>query len=277
MNIQINRVGSRCVIGKTLAGALALGFGLGFIGAAVAQDKAQVQEKLAPRAIPMRLATLEWPPYTGLLLPQEGISTRVAKVVARSAGYNLMSAYFEWTVTMQKGEKDPGFDGYFPEYFSKEREQQCNLSSSMGTSLLGVATLKANPLNWRALPDLAAYKLGVVDGYSNGEVFDQAIKDKRQPVELAASDAANVKKLLDGKLRGIVIDRNVLTYTLSRVGGGDRIVFNPKPIAELTLHVCFQRTPDGKKMRDSFDAAVKKTDIAGLEADYLTKFRFAYQ
>ena len=232
---------------------------------------------LAQAAIkPMRLATLEWPPYNGLLLPQEGISTRVANVVAKAAGYRLMTAYFEWTITMQKGEKDPGFDGYFPEYFSKEREQACHLSGSMGTSVLGVATLKKNPLNWKTLPELGAYKLGVVDGYSNGEAFDQAIKDKRQAVELSPSDAVNVKKLLDGKLRGVVIDKNVLAYTLARTGGADRVVFGGKPIAELSLHICFKRTPEGKKMRDDFDVALKTNDPAKLEDQYLQNFKFAY-
>ena len=225
---------------------------------------------------PMRLSTLEWPPYNGLLLPQEGISTRVANVVAKAAGYRLMSAYFEWTVTMQKGEKDPGFDGYFPEYFSKEREQACYLSGPMGTSVLGIASLKRNPVTWKSLPDLNSTKLGVVDGYSNGEAFDQAIKEKRQPVELAASDAVNIKKLLDGKLAGVVIDKNVLAYTLSRTGGADRVVFGSKSIAELSLHICFKRTPEGKKMRDDFDAALKNSDPAKLEAEYLRNFKFAY-
>jgi polar amino acid transport system substrate-binding protein len=225
---------------------------------------------------PMRLATLEWPPYNGLLLPQEGISTRVANVVAKAAGYRLMTAYFEWTATMQKGEKDPGFDGYFPEYFSKERELACHLSGPMGTSVLGIASLKRNPVKWRTLPDLAAIKLGVVDGYSNGEAFDQAIKEKRQAVEVAPSDAANIKKLLDGKLPGVVIDKNVLAYTLSRTGGADRVVFGGKPIAELSLHICFKRTPEGKKMRDDFEAALSKSDPAKLEAEYLGNFKFAY-
>ncbi len=34
----------------------------------------------------MRLSTLEWPPYTGTLLPGEGLSTKVASVVAKAAG-----------------------------------------------------------------------------------------------------------------------------------------------------------------------------------------------
>lgn len=233
----------------------------------VFQAQAQGPQKL------IRLSTLEWPPYTGLLLPHDGLSTRVASVVAKAAGYRLLSASFEWSVTLEKGEKDPNFDGYFPEYFTKEREQKCHLSQSIGTSVLGLATLRGAPLSWNSLSDLSAYRLGVVDGYSNGEDFDQLVKEKRQPIEVEASDAINVNKLKSGKIRGIVIDKNVLDYTLSRVGGVDRIEFNPHPIAELTLHVCFKRNPAGLVMRDAFDAALKNTDVAKLQADYTKLIR----
>jgi len=216
----------------------------------------------------IRLSTLEWPPYTGLLLPKEGVSTHIATVVAKAAGFRLLTASFEWSKTVENGEKNPSYEGYFPEYYSKEREEACHLSQSLGTSLLGIATLKSAPISWSTMANLEQYKLGVVDGYLNGEEFDAAIKDKRQQVEAAPSDAANITKLRAGKIRGIVIDRNVLNYTLSKLGDAGTVVFNPKPIAKLTLHVCFKRTPAGLEFKKSFDAALAKTDLAKLEADY---------
>jgi polar amino acid transport system substrate-binding protein len=236
----------------------------------------QAQTSFATPGVPtakvMRLATLEWQPYSGQLLPQDGLSTRITAVVAKAAGYRLLSASFEWAATVEKGEKDPNYEGYFPEYFSTEREQACHLSQSIGTSLLGVATLKNAPITWNTIPDLEPYKLGVVEGYVNGEAFDQAVKEKRQMVEAVSSDALNVKKLREGKIRGILIDKNVLSYTLSRLGGAEQVVFNPRPIAQLTLHVCFKRSPAGLEIRNAFDAALKKHDLVQLEAEYFRTF-----
>lgn len=216
----------------------------------------------------IRLATLEWPPFTGLLLPKEGLSTYIASTVAKAAGFRLLTASFEWTKAVEKGEKNPEFEGYFPEYFSQEREAACHLSQSIGSSVLGIATLKSAPIQWTKLSDLAAYRLGVVDGYLNGEAFDAAIKDKRQPVELGPSDATNIAKLRSGKIRGIVVDKNVLDYTLYKLKDTGSVVFNPRPIARLSLHVCFKRTPAGQAMRDAFDAALKQTDLVKLEEAY---------
>jgi len=223
---------------------------------------AQTESKL------IRLATLEWPPFTGLLLPKEGVSTYIATTVAKSAGFRLLSASFEWTKAVELGEKSPEFEGYFPEYFSLERETACHLSKSIGTSVLGIATLKSSPIKWSKLSDLEAYRLGVVDGYLNGEELDAAIQSKRQPVELAPSDAANIAKLRAGKVRGIVVDKNVLDYTLFKLKDNSTVIFSRQPIARLTLHVCFKRTPAGLVMREAFDKVLQKTDLGKLEAEY---------
>lgn len=222
----------------------------------------------------IRLSTLEWPPYNGLLLPQEGIATRVASLAARAAGYRLLTSYDEWTKTVEKGSTSPGFDGFFPEYFTKEREKSCHLSQSIGSSILGIATLKKNVFTWNELSDLSVYTLGIVDGYSNGEAFDEAVKTKKQAVELAPSDAVNTQKLLQGKVKGIVIDRNVLRYTLSRLKSKEVVVFNSKPIAELTLHVCFQRNAKGLLMKEEFDKGLKQVNLKRAEAEYLNLFRY---
>ena len=216
----------------------------------------------------IRLATLEWPPFTGLLLPKEGVSTYIASTVAKAAGFRLLSASYEWNKAVELGEKNSEFEGYFPEYFSKERDSSCHLSKSIGNSVLGIATLKNAPIKWANLHDLESYKLGVVDGYLNGENFDAAIKDKRQLVEVAPSDAVNIAKLRAGKIRGIVVDKNVLDYTLFKLKDSGTVVFSRRPIAKLTLHVCFKRTAKGLAMRDAFDKALQKTDLEKLEAEY---------
>ena len=134
--------------------------------------------------------------------------------------------------------------------------------------------LKRNTFNWNDLSDLSVYTLGVVDGYSNGEAFDNLVREKKQLVELSPSDAANTQKLLQGKVKGIVIDRNVLRYTLSRLKTKEVVVFNPKPIAELTLHVCFQKSAKGKKLKEEFDSGLKQINLKRAEAEYLNLFRY---
>lgn len=220
----------------------------------------------------IRLASLAWLPYVGPNLPQGGLSGAVAEAAAREFGYRVRIDYFPWTRAMQVGSKDPDFAGYFPAYYTEERARQCHFTAPMGTSTLGLAYLKSKPLQWQNLRDLADKVIGVVEGYSNGEAFDALIKQGKQKVDVAPSDLVNLKKLLAQRVDAVAIDRSVLRYLLATdlglIGSRDLIAFHDKPLAELTLHVCFQRTAAGLKLKQEFDKALQKVDIHRIENDY---------
>ena len=223
-------------------------------------------------APPLHLASLEWLPYAGRELPDGGLSGAVVKAVAARFGYGITIDYFPWLRTMQMGGNDPDFVGYFPAYHTAERERQCHFTAPIGNSTLGLATLADAPLHWRVLDDLAATKLGVVLGYSNGEAFDQLVKSGKLQVDRSVNDTVNLKKLLAGRIRAVVIDKAVLRYLLAADPALSkeraRLAFDDKALAVLTLHVCFQRTPQGLKLKQSYDAALRETDIAKIENAY---------
>lgn len=219
----------------------------------------------------MRLATLEWLPYVGTIVPQDGLSATVVTSAARQAGYGVKFDFLDWTVAVEKGNKDPAFAGYFPEYYTDELAKKCYMSAPIGKSTLGLATLKDNPVQWNAMSDLNKLTIGVVEGYSNGEAFDNMVKQGKQPVETAPSDTSNLRKLIGKKVRVIAIDREVLRYLLSTSPKRDDVVFNPRPLAELTLHICFKRTPAGQEMQQAFDAGLQKTDVHKIETEYMKR------
>lgn len=220
----------------------------------------------------LHLASLEWLPYVGHALPQDGMSAAIAKAVGARAGYAVKISYFPWKRAMQVGGDEPGFAGYFPAYHTTERARDCHFSAPMGRSTVGFAIRAAEPLRWSSLDDLASDKLGVVLGYSNGEAFDAMVKQGKLSVDASVSDTINLKKLLAGRVRAVVIDKAVLRYLLSTdpVFRAKRaqLAFAPHPLAELTLHVCFQRTAAGKKMQQAYDTALLATDIAKIENEY---------
>lgn len=220
----------------------------------------------------MHLASLEWLPYTGRALPQGGMSAAVARAAAAHFGYGIKIDYLPWKRAMQEGGGDPDFSGYFPAYHTPERARQCHFSAPMGHSTVGFAVRVGEPLHWRTLDDLAPDKLGVVLGYSNGKAFDAMVAQGKLSIDASVSDTINLKKLLAGRVRAVVIDKAVLRYLLSTDPSlstqREGVAFDDHPLAELTLHVCFQRTALGHKMQQSFDAALLETDIPKIENQY---------
>lgn len=221
----------------------------------------------------LRLASLEWLPYAGTGLPDGGMSGAVAKAVAARFGQGIRMDYFPWKRAMQVGGGDPDFVGYFPAYHTAERARQCHFSVPMGLSTIGLAMLADAPLQWRSLDDLAGSKLGVVLGYSNGEAFDRMVESGKLTVDASVNDTINLKKLLAGRIRAVVIDKAVWRYLLASDPAlrkeRARFVFDERPLATLSLHVCFQRTPQGLKLKQAFDDALARTDITAIENAYL--------
>ncbi|HYD81959.1 MAG TPA: transporter substrate-binding domain-containing protein [Paucimonas sp.] len=220
----------------------------------------------------IRLASLAWLPYVGPNLPQGGLSGAVAEAAAKDFGHRVRVDYFPWMRAMQVGGKDPEFSGYFPAYYTEERARQCHFSAPMGVSTVGLAYLRSKPVHWQSLPDLAGKLIGVVAGYSNGEAFDALVKDGRQKVDVSPSDVVNLQKLLAQRVDGVAIDKSVLRYLLATdlrlIAARDQIAFHDKPLAELTLHICFQRTLAGWKLQQNYDKGLRRIDIRKIENDY---------
>jgi polar amino acid transport system substrate-binding protein len=220
----------------------------------------------------MRLTSLEWPPFVGSRLEQEGLSTVIASSAARKSGYLLQVDYFPWARAMRIGLRDTRYAGYFPAYYTEERARHCYFSEPIGTSTIGLAYLNSAPLQWQTLQDLSSLRIAVVAGFSNGASFDEMMRNGRLHVDASPSDMLNLRKLLAGRVDAVVIDKLVLRYLLLNESGlfkeRARIAFHDKTLAELSLHVCFRKTPQGRALQQAFDDALHTLPLQRIESDY---------
>lgn len=219
----------------------------------------------------MRLASLEWLPYVGAVLDREGWSGHMAAMAAKP-GYQVKIDYFPWTRAVQLGMRDAQYAGYFPAYYTEERARQCHFSQPIGSSTVGLAYLKGRPLAWNTLQDLASLKIAVVAGFSNGPAFDNMVREGKLAVDASPNDMLNLRKLLAQRVDTVVIDKLVMRYLLmsepSLARERDRIAFHDKPLAELPLHVCFQRTSKGREMQQAFNRSLQDMPLKKLESEY---------
>jgi len=220
----------------------------------------------------MHLASLEWLPYVGPGLAGDGLSGTIAATAAKQFSYTVRVDYFPWKRAMQMGGEEAGYAGYFPAYYTPKRARSCYFSAPMGNSTVGLAYLKSEPLQWQQVSDLAGMRIGVVAGYSNGKEFDALAEQGKLVLDPSPGDAINLRKLLAGRVRVVVIDKFVLRYLLltdaTLFPERERIAFHPNVLAELTLHVCFQRTPVGQVLQKNFDEALRHMDIGKIENSY---------
>jgi len=178
-----------------------------------------------------------------------------------------------WMRSVQRGLHDPSFDGYFPEYLSPSVQRNCYVSAATGESPVVLAERKQSHLGVTAVSQLSRYLVGVVNGYNNTVEFDNAVASGKQPVDRANSDEENLEKLSKGRVDLIIIDENVMHWTLTHSPAlmpfASSIEALQPPLIKQNLYVCFKRTRKGRKLAADFNEGLRHVDVPSFVHGYL--------
>jgi len=223
----------------------------------------------------VRFASLDWPPYSGASLPEQGANITVAKAAFAAMGYELEVMFYPWARTIMVA-KTNQFLGYFPEYYAKEIEKDFIFSDPIGDSPLGFAERKDNSVSWTTLNDLTSVKaIGVVRGYVNTEDFDKMAAAGLLKVEPVVEDSINLRKVAARRIPLAVIDKYVLQYILKTdenlIPKSHLLQFNPRLLESKKLYLCFQKSDDGRRYLKIFNDGLKKIDVDKITKDYFEK------
>jgi len=204
------------------------------------------------RAEEVLLATLEWPPYVGAQLPQNGGTTAVLRAALAAEGITLKLDFVPWQRAIQLGVYDHRYAGYFPAYAGAERDAKSTRSDPIGSSPLGFAELAGHGINWHSLDDLHGKRIGVVAGYVNTDELDRRLREGLLMGDTAPSDELNLAKLLARRVDMAVIDRHVYDFLLhttpSLQASAGAFSYNSTLLDDKKLYVYCQHSPEGERL-----------------------------
>ncbi|EGA71281.1 conserved hypothetical ABC transporter protein [Vibrio sinaloensis DSM 21326] len=214
------------------------------------------------------MTSLEWPPYSGAKLAENGLSVAIAREAFAVMGYDLVVEFKPWVRSVATATKQERFIGYFPEYYFDSEEFV--FSQPIGSGPLGLVQNTRSPIYWSQLSDLKGLRIGVVQGYVNTKEFDQLVERGFLAVEASVSDSRNIHKVAKSRLDVAVIDTNVLDYLISvdprREVLIQRLEMNQKLLAVKQIYLAFKNTPEGQSWRDIFNKGLKQVDINVVKA-----------
>ncbi|MCP3924284.1 MAG: amino acid ABC transporter substrate-binding protein [Desulfobacterales bacterium] len=204
----------------------------------------------------VRIGTVDWEPYVGEDLKEEGFLAHITREVFKRTGYKIKFIYRPWKRAIIKAELGD-LDGFFPAYFSKERMEKFFISNKIISGPIGFFKLKYRNISFKKIDDLRPYRIGVVIGYVNTEEFDNAdYLEKDKVVE----DASNFRKLLMKRIDLAIADKFV-GYSIINKNPDmkGKINFVEPPLKELGLHICIsKRTTNAKKKLKAFNKGLKQ-------------------
>ncbi|AWL13087.1 hypothetical protein HMF8227_02635 [Saliniradius amylolyticus] len=220
----------------------------------------------------VKLTSLEWPPYSGADLPEQGASIAVAKAAFNAMGHELQVDFFPWTRAVKLAEKQgSGYMGYFPEYYYES--DTFSFSDPIGKGPLGLVEAKGNPITWSKINDLTKYTVGVVQDYVNTEELDKRIAAGDIDAQAVTSDDKNLRKLVAGRIDTAVIDANVFNYLVNNdqqlSSLADKLQMNARLLTEKKLFVAFKNTDEGNRWREIFNQGLQKIDVESIMNEHM--------
>ncbi len=216
----------------------------------------------------LKLTTLEWPPYSGSMTGN-GVSAEVIRAVLEPLGHTVVIESLPWQRAVMNAREVPGIAGYFPEYPAEI--DGFTLSSSIGESPLGLIVPAGKDVGDTSPAALSKMKIGVVNGYVNAGPVTEAITQGLK-AEAVADDATNVKKVAAGRIDAAEIDRFVFDHLMATSADlkplASRVAFGPV-LETKSLHIAFNKGPEGQKWAAIFADAIKAADVAALQGKFL--------
>jgi ABC-type amino acid transport substrate-binding protein len=239
--------------------------------------QAGAQAKAAAARPVVHLATLDWEPYIGAKLPDQGYTAALIREAYRDQGWDVKIEFYPWARALHLA-RTGAVDGLMPEYFNSSRKSEFNYSFPFPGGPLVLYKRKSDAIAFatdpvkdqdRALRALKARRFGVVRGYLNTPIFDAAAYLTK---EEASDDATNLRKLVYKRIDFAVIDQRVAEY-LIRTQYPDyagKIEPMQPALADNPLYIAFSlKAPRHNEARAVFNRGLTRMKADGrIEALY---------
>ena len=242
---------------------VSLAFMLGMSFSAVAEEKV------------VRLASLEWAPYTSKTLKNQGATTEVVRRAFAAMGYELQVIFYPWERAVKMGsDGSHGLDGFFPEYYREDVNEGIVFSDPVGYGPLGLAQRVDMVVDWKKLEDLTPYTIGTVQGYANTIEFDELVIEQTLNVSEAMTDVTNLMKLVYGRVDLSVIDQHVFAYLLATNpelnAVQDQLLFHQTLLEIKSLYVCFNE--GSADLAEILNQGLAKIDIRAMQDEIFSDY-----
>lgn len=218
----------------------------------------------------IRLATLDWPPYIGKDLPEEGYTAELIRTAFKRVGYEVKFLFMPWKRALNTV-SEGHYEGLAPIYFTKQRAMEFSLSEAFPSGPLVFAKRKNSNIDYTQLRDLRPYKIACVSGYANTKEFDDAAYLQKS---LTNNDTTGYRRLLFGTVELWLADKFVAQYTISNhlPERAVEIEFIDKPLGIKNLHVAFSRMKvNHQKLTKDFNKGLSSVLTDGTLESILAK------
>jgi len=217
-------------------------------------------------------STLDWPPYLGSQLPQQGFGFEIARQAFEAEGYTLTVDYLPWSRALLMASSNPKYSGCLLAYYSEERAKKFIFSDPVTSGSVMLAERKNHTFKLTSLADLTGATVGIVQDYVNPPEVTKLVNDKKIKAETALSDSRNLLKLANNRIDFAIIDKFVFLYLMQTnpdlKPSQNLLQLNPRVLEDKKLYLIFPKTAAGQQTATVFNRGLKKINVPQIIQQY---------
>ncbi|WDE14226.1 substrate-binding periplasmic protein [Thalassomonas haliotis] len=192
-----------------------------------------------------KITSLNWQPYSGAELANQGHSIEKLKRILQQADIALEVEFYPWNRAKLLVQKNKEYVGIFPAW-PEDVFDQALVSSAVDYSEIAVLKRAGTRVSFSSVDDLfRQYSVGVVSTYIYPKVVMAAMKKYPQHSDGSSNEMTLLKKLETGRDEVAITDPKVMLY-LAAQQGIDNIEYVQK-IMDKELIVAFRDDAENRK------------------------------
>lgn len=197
---------------------------------------------VSARAADVRLATLEYPPYSSVSLPERGSIVELTTRAFAATGNSVQIDFLPWARALAELRKG-NYDGILLLWPEEIISEQLIASRPLLYSELGFFIRQDTPVAFTELSQLKGRKVGIARGYG----YPKDILNSGIVSEEGTDDLTNLRKLAAGRFDLVLLEQQVGLHLLSREPALQKnLAWQGQILARIPLFVGFAQPKPGQ-------------------------------
>lgn len=193
-------------------------------------------------AAEVRLATLEYPPYSSQFLPERGSIVELTTRAFAETGNSVQIDFLPWARALAELRKG-NYDGILLLWPEEIVSENLTASRPLLYSELGFFIRRDTPAVFSELTELAGRKVGVARGYG----YPKHIINSGIVTEEGVDDLTNLRKLAAGRFDLVLLEQQVGMHLLSREPAlQKKLAWQGQTLTRIPLFVGFAPAKSGQ-------------------------------
>ena len=203
-----------------------------------------------------RITSLDWQPYSGSDLANQGKSVEKLRGLLKKEGVELIVDFYPW-LRAQQFAKTKKYVGYFPAW-PEEVKEGFAASPPVDWSYVGVMTYSGSNISWESIEKLFKnFKIGIIKTYVYPKSIEDAMKKYPHNIKKTVNEVSLVKMLSTKRIDVALTDPNVMVYNAKKNNINNVEILNNNLIKK-ALVISFRNDEENKRRIEWFKKILKK-------------------